>query len=208
MTDDPTNNDRAVRAAADLKETEDLLAGFDRPGRTPRTPPTKPDFVDYHLGHKNGRSDAELLSKAELEQEKRAQSTVLLPRERWKLPEWFPWAALLVLMPMGGGLVAYSVLGNGSPSRASSTPSESIPSAATTISAARTPTTHSSVDVGRDAWVPTASASTSEGKGEPRVARPSASQHPTAPSTSASTAGRTPSPATKNEPRIDFIRDL
>ena len=50
MASDGTNREERVnRAAAELKETEDLLAGFDRPGRTPRTPPVKRDFVDYHL---------------------------------------------------------------------------------------------------------------------------------------------------------------
>jgi len=41
--------------AQERKETEDLLAGFDRPGRSPRPPSAERDFVDYFAKKKDER---------------------------------------------------------------------------------------------------------------------------------------------------------
>ncbi len=233
--DDEKHRAHAARAAAELKETEDLLAGFDRPGRTPRTPPVR-DFVDFHL--KKDRSDpnarasgsgraspagagtpgAASPNASPFADLKRADPTFVITR-KMTLPKWLPWAALLLAMPVAGSLVAYCTLTGEDPSK-HSVASSPLPSAATTISAASAPATGAE----RDIPLPTATPPASDMAADLHAAPPPQpdpsvtanapvsppSPPPNAPSTPpASTSAKTsPSPSGSNDPRVDFIRNL
>src|SRR4051812_22674337 len=81
-----SNEDRARRAVDDVKETEDLLAGFDRPGRPGRTRKagSQRDFVDYHLDRRKrlGQgSEAERAPPSEAGREpgRRDHPTAIIP---------------------------------------------------------------------------------------------------------------------------------
>ncbi|MBX3208331.1 MAG: hypothetical protein KF764_25015 [Labilithrix sp.] len=100
-SDGEKHDERAGRAAAELKETEDLLAGFDRPGRTPRTPPAARDFVDYHLD--KGRSNPAARRAARSpDAARRDLPTAIIPGHARTMPRWLPWAAVFLVMAIGG----------------------------------------------------------------------------------------------------------
>jgi hypothetical protein len=119
--------DDVASRAAEVKETEDLLAGFDRPGRPGRArTPSQRDFVDYHLDRQRS-SDPDLRGRPSQEpppsagRERRQLPTAIIPRTERRFPTWVPWAALLLVMSIGGVLVAAAVA---SPSPTSSLPPE------------------------------------------------------------------------------------
>jgi hypothetical protein len=125
----------------DRKETEDLLAGFDRPGRSPK-PVSKSkerDFVDYYARKKPGSADsgggrAALPVNAVMESRPPRQgdvSTVIVHR-KGETPAWLGWAVAALAMLLVGGAVAYIATSDGRPSAHEPT----APSAATTITSA------------------------------------------------------------------------
>lgn len=120
----------------DRKEAEDLLAGFDRPGRSPKTAPKKRDFVDYYArkkgdsGRESASDRAAASSAAQAARPKQIDvATVIKPRKREGMPAWLAWALAAAAMLAIGGVIAY--LGTADPR--SSTPTGS--SAPTSISA-------------------------------------------------------------------------
>ena len=143
----------------DRKETEDLLAGFDRPGRSPKPAPKERDFVDYYARKKSGRGESGASGAgaagagsasnaggaANAPARQRDVSTVIVHRERKGMPLWLGWAAVTVGMLVVGGAVAYLATADGHPSASE----PSAPSAATTITSSTTP-----VQVSPDTSVP------------------------------------------------------
>jgi hypothetical protein len=132
----------------DRKETEDLLAGFDRPGRGPK-PVSKSkerDFVDYYARKKPGAAEsgggraASPVIVPPVDANAKAQrqadvATVIVHRKREGVPAWLGWGAIAVGMLVVGGAVAYLATADGAPSVAAPT----APSAATTITSAMSP---------------------------------------------------------------------
>ena len=117
----------------DRKEAEELLSGFDRPGREPKRPLEERDFVDYYTRKKDA---------PERPREPRARPlapsaapTMLKPR--WderpprEMPPWAGWVGICMFMIAVGGIVAFV---------ATSEPSHPAKSAATTITGASSAT--------------------------------------------------------------------
>jgi hypothetical protein len=213
----------------DRKETEDLLAGFDRPGRSPK-PVSKSkerDFVDYYARKKPGSADSgggraaspASGSGAAADAKPARQgdvSTVIVPRKR-EMPAWLGWAAAAFGMVLVGGAVAYLATSEGRSTAVEPT----APSAATTITSAASPpqanadtnipppapveaTTTTTMEPSPSAPV-TATAARSATKRDAR-ALPSAAAATTAPTTAP--RGTNATDDTKPPPRDDFIRDL
>ncbi len=209
----------------DRKETEDLLAGFDRPGRSPKPAPRERDFVDYYAKKKSGGPDSgsgrvsssapPAPAVAGPTRPKQGEiSTVVVPRKGDGMPAWVVWVGAGVLMALVGGGVAYLATND--------THSTAVvptgPSAATTITAA-TPVPASALDntipppAPVEATVtvePTATATAPGPKGGRRD-RERDRDPKTLPSAIGSSVPR-PSGGvagdTKPPPRDDFIRDL
>lgn len=212
--------------AQDRKETEDLLSGFDRPGRTPRQPAANRDFVDYHL-HRERRA-REPSPPRERQRSAHDISTVIVPRKSPLSAPWLPWvgvALVVVALAILVGLVFTSA----PPPKTAST----IPSATTTITAATASAPEPSNHDPRTNELPpppqetaptviTATASApSPAKREPKtpsvapaettLTPPSPSPLPptTAPTaTMTATATSLPPPAPSKPGREDFVRDL
>lgn len=171
----------------DKKATEELLAGFDRPGRTPRRSPSQRDFVDYYANKEPaGRMPPPRTFEPEpIPHEK---PTLVLGRTR-KLRAVIVWAAAACGMVLFGAVVAILVTPDAPDPRA---PAAVAPSAATTVtsaSAAPVETTLAPTVIAEPAVPPKAI--------KPPPAKAIAS--------SASTAAAT---TIKTAPRDDFIRDL
>lgn len=192
MPKDHPDDERAARAAAELKQTEQLLAGFDRPARTPRTPAVRGDFVEYH--QRRERSGPGAAPRRTPRDPKRAAPTFVIRRDRGRrTASWALWLTLLVGMPVGGMLAAYWALGR--------QPAPAPP--ATT--AARAPSATSAI----------ATASAQESHHVPPATAPTASVE-VAPPQGAGT--KAPSPAARPSPRAssprskpsnpDFIKEL
>jgi len=80
------------------KLTENLLAGFDRTGRTPKTPPVTTDFVDFH--------------RKPLERPVSPPRTVeptFVIRPKRAVPSWLPWVGVVLAMLGAGAGVAWLV---------------------------------------------------------------------------------------------------
>ena len=220
----------------DRKETEDLLAGFDRPGRSPK-PVSKSkerDFVDYYARKKPGSADsgggraASPVSGAAADAKPARQadvSTVIVPRKR-EMQAWLGWTAVAFGMLLVGGAVAYLATSDGRSSAVEPT----APSAATTItSAASPPQANADTNIPPPAPVETtATTATTTATTEPVVNTPVTAAPAATPARSASatkrdgravpSAGAAAVPTaprgtnatddTKPPPRDDFIRDL
>jgi len=135
----------------DRKETEDLLAGFDRPGRGPKQAPKERDFVDYYARKKPGAGDSggrgagagaagsgaasNAGGAGHAPSRQRDVSTVIVHRDRKPMPVWLGWGAVAVGMLLVGGAVAYLATSDGHASAVEPT----APSAATTITSSTTP---------------------------------------------------------------------
>lgn len=130
----------------DRKETEDLLAGFDRPGRSPKSASKSKerDFVDYYARKKPGSADsgggrAAIPVNAVMESSRPPRqadvSTVIVHRNRPAVPPWLGWAAVALGMLLVGGVVAYLATSDVRPGAAL----PMAPSAATTITSASSP---------------------------------------------------------------------
>jgi hypothetical protein len=173
-----------------LKETEDLLAGFDRPGRTPRTPAVQQDFVDYF------KKDARERNSAPPDPGARARTTFVIERPSRRLPAWLGWTAAFVVMPLAGGFAAYFALRTGEAPAPASSSSSSPSSSAPAASSAPMPNATT--------ILPAAALSTVDPKPvpppTPSVVRSAApTRGGAAPPPSASSSG---------DPRVDFIRNL
>lgn len=120
----------ARRAAAELKETEDLLAGFDRPGRTPRPPPTTRDFVDYHLDRQRSSGGPRPISAERAARD--LPTSIVARRTPASVRKWIPYAVFLAVMPVVGVIIAMN-LGKTRPSTGNDPP---LPGVATLASGA------------------------------------------------------------------------
>lgn len=232
--DDAEDAERARRADAELKETEDLLAGFDRPGRTPRVPPVQRDFVEYHLGSKGTAPRVRAPQLApESDRELREVSTAIVRRRKRALPRWAPWAGLAFGMALTG-VLAMKVLS--SPSEGSRSVTVSSPSAAMTISsgmAAFEPTSGPERDIPPPPPLPTATVTTptdsvtvtpavraastadpsSDRPPPPRTQAPAPAAPPPTAATAATpsvtpTASAPARPPASSNPEIDLIRHM
>ena len=128
----------------DRKETVDLIAGFDRPGRGPKQPSRERDFVDYYAKKKSGPDSGPSTGPSSASSRSSAPpavapavkmpdvSTVVVRRKGDGMPAWLAWAAVAGLMIVVGGGVAYLATSDMRPSSHAPTG----PSAATTITAA------------------------------------------------------------------------
>lgn len=215
----------------DRKETEDLLAGFDRPSRGPKRPSAERDFVDYYAKKKNPGIDSgpvRLTSSAPPSAAAKGPrqvdvSTVVVPRKSEGMPAWLAWAGAATAMLIVGGAVAYLATSDAQPSKADATTG---PSAATTITAA-TPPSRASVDqnipppspVDANATTTTTAVVVESAAPVPVPVAPRASgKRGPGPNvtTNASTGGAIVAPpsaattteATKPAPRDDLIRDM
>ena len=181
----------------DRKETEDLLAGFDRPGRGPKplSKSKERDFVDYYARKKPGAADSgggraaspafapPLDANAKVQRQANV-STVIVHRKREGVPGWLAWAAIAVGMLVVGGAVAYLATADGAPGVAAPT----APSAATTITSAMSP------PQGADTNIP-----------PPAPVDPTTTTATTA--TTVVTAVTEPAPASQTAPRGSAKRD-
>jgi hypothetical protein len=131
------------------KETEDLLASFDRPGRGPKRPSGgERDFVDYYSKKKGEgpASDRERPAAppagalpVTLKPRPSDESTLVrrrpkLPREG--LPPWLGWAGIVFAMLCVGGVAAYFANGDVGPKAGAA-----LPPSAPTLTAATPATT-------------------------------------------------------------------
>lgn len=218
----------------DRKETEDLLSGFDRPGRGPKAAPRDRDFVDYYAKKPGGGASSGSLRAARPDAaaaggavgasaKARDESTVIVRRKGDGAPAWLVWGGAAVLMLLVGGLVAYVATADGRPVAA--TPmAPSAASAATTLTAATSPkpsvtdenipppsaVVPSAVGVEAVEATPVGSAVAPRG-GAKREARgvPSAATTTTTVAPAETTPrATTTAVAPKGSPREDFIRDL
>jgi hypothetical protein len=124
----------------DRKETEDLLAGFDRPGRGPKPASKERDFVDYYAKKKGSGIDSgssrptSSAPPGPVRAKQADVSTVIVQRKTEGMPGWVLWAAA-ALMLVFGGIVAYLATGDARPTATVPT----APSSATTITSALSP---------------------------------------------------------------------
>lgn len=172
------------------KATEQLLSGFDRPGRTPRAPRVKSrDFVEYY----SGRDAAVPEAPAEKREETKAHEkpTVIVPR-RSGFRTTMTWIVAVVGMILFG--VTIAVLSTPQVPPASSPP----PTVAMPTMAPTSATTITSADP-----QPADTAETPD----TAITSPQSPAKKTLPSTTI-TAGTTTPPTMKTAPRDDFIRDL
>jgi hypothetical protein len=221
----------------DRKETEDLLAGFDRPGRGPK-PVSKSkerDFVDYYARKKpggaesgGGRAASPAIAPVDAKVQRQADlSTVIVHRKGEGMPAWLGWGAIAVGMLVVGGAVAYLATADGPPAVVAPT----APSAATTITSAMSPpqsadtnipppapadpTTTATTVVTAVEAAPTVSSPTAPRSSAKRDApagasasgAPSAGAAPTVPVAPRGTSVNA-TDGTKPPPRDDFIRHL
>ena len=204
----------------DRKETEDLLAGFDRPGRGPKKPSPERDFVDYYAkksgGPDSGRS-APTVPRIPFVPRQIDVATVVKPRKTpLRAPPWLGWAAAALLMLSFGGLVAFHATGETRPKAVAT---------ATTITAGTGPALSARDIVPPPAPPePTTTTTTAVTVVEPIVTAPEPPPRPSGgrrePRNAASAGASAGSPATntptststsadsKPPPRDDFIRDL
>jgi hypothetical protein len=104
MATDPDQRE-PVPAKDELKETADLLAGFDRPARKPAAPRAENrDFVDFHVGKRRATPEMPVLVDRPLD-ERRNLPTALVTVRQARSPRWWIWAAVLAMMTSAGVLV-------------------------------------------------------------------------------------------------------
>ena len=211
----------------DRKETEDLLAGFDRPGRSPKPSSPEREFVDYyakkkgsgHSGPDSGRptSSAPPAPVVEPRAKQADVSTVAVPRKSAPMPAWLGWGAAALMMLVIGGAVAYLATG----AERTSSPLPRGPSAATTITAA-TPVPQALVDnvpppdpsgvvVEPQATAPSdppRGSARREPKAVPGASASAGVSVPRAVNASATANGNANEDPKKPPPRDDFIRDM
>lgn len=198
--DDDNPSIDALEAAArrDREEAEELLAGFDRPGRRPRRA-RGADFVSHYRRGAKGEAAEPEIPPAPLSSARRVDPpTVVIPRKR-PLPAWVLWASIAALMVLFGGLVAFVATSDDRPPRGAADGASPTPSALTTLTGAhRLPA--------RADEIPPPDASEPEGEALSAGA-PSPTISPRAAPT-ASARLEPPTTPRKSTQRDDFIRDL
>ena len=118
----------------DRKEAEDLLSGFNRPGREPKRPHEERDFVDYYARKKKG---APATPRAAFQHLARPVAAPTHPKARWDerpardMPPWAGWVGIGALMIGVGGIVAFVATSEPSTKRVAT-----MTSAATTVTSA------------------------------------------------------------------------
>lgn len=188
-----------ARQEKERLETEDLLAGFDRPGRTPKPPASQRDFVAHYATPKTPSAKAPASKRPPHVNE---ESTFVLPRKKKPVLAYGSWALLGAAMAALGLLVVLLATRTSDP-RGTGLPTG--PSAATTITGATTFTEPSARDEipapdpngAETSATPVTITSTSPTRIDPRPL-PAATTPTEAPRASA------PRPS----PRQDFIRDF
>jgi len=210
------------------KETEDLLSGFDRPSRGPKSTPKERDFVDYYArksGVSGADSGSERASGAEplpgamlaAGAKAREESTVIVRRKTDGAPAWLVWGGAAMLMLLVGGLVAFLATADGRPeataASAAASPAASAVSAvsaATTLTGATTPKpTAADENIPPPAAVSPEASEAVTVEPAPAVApRGSAKRDPRAAASAPAVRGTSTAEAPKAAPREDFIRDL
>lgn len=95
----------------DRKETEELLAGFERPNRSPpRRPTPRPrDFVDYHLARGTPADERRAPREASAP---RAADEITVSRRPRRASPVLAWGAIIASMVVFGGGVTYFVAGS------------------------------------------------------------------------------------------------
>lgn len=210
----------------DRKETEDLLAGFDRPGRGPKKAPVERDFVAHYANKKNGAGpdpgrSAPTVPRAAFVPRQIDVDTVIKPRKTQGLPPWLGWAAAVLAMLAIGGAVAFVATDDhpkGKPDTATTiTASMGLPPSARDVVPPPAPaeptmtatTTAVVVEpvVSAPEPVPPPASARPNGRRDPRTAA-SAAAAAAASAAHASSTNPSPSADRKPPPRDDFIRDL
>lgn len=165
------------------KETKDLLAGFDRPGRTPRRVRGGGDFVDYY----SGRSAPVRAPAKREETSPHEEPTVVVPRSTG-FRGTILWAVAVSGMILFGAAIAILATPDAPlappPSASPSMPTMTPTSATTITSANPRPVEETTTDT--------------------VIVAPSPKK--AAPSTTVT--GASSAPTIKTAPRDDFIRDL
>lgn len=187
----------------DRREAEDLLAGFDRPGRSPKPVSKERDFVDYYAKKKKDPSaaDAESSRASKPITPQRVKqvdvATVIKPRthkhKREGTPAWLAWPAVGLLMLAIGGVVAYL----GTADRAPTAAPGAAPDTATTITVAPVPSAGDDKIPPPDPATPLATGTTTTAM---TVVEPSLATAAPAPVTAA--PGSAPRASAKREPRV------
>lgn len=229
---DPIPPVHVLEAAQDQekKETEDLLAGFDRPGRGPKKPAEERDFVEYFTKKKSDPrmptpTPGAVRASAQPTRPKQAEiSTVVVPREKKSgLGTWLAAGAIMIAL---GGVVAFvatkdeskpvpsvgaaTTITNASPPPTTRTSKEDIPPPppATEVAPPATidPSAEEPPNMRSTANVPP---TTSAKKREPKSAGSgSAGAAPAATTPVTSTGSPMVVPSTKPPPRDDLIRGM
>ena len=181
----------------DRKATENLLSGFDRPGRTPRAPRVRADFVDYYSGRSTPKIDAPPPPPKREESVPREKPTVIV-RRRDGFRTTMTWVIAVVGMILFGVTIAVLSTPQTQPS---ATPSPVAlppiaPTSATTITSA-TPQPAETAE-------PAEPETTTDTIITPA---PSGAAKKAAPATTI-TSGASTAPTIKTAPRDDFIRDM
>ncbi len=203
----------------DRKETEDLLAGFDRPGRGPQKPEARErDFVEYFTKKKSdpkveASGSAPARSAAPPAKARQVDiSTVVVPKKRGS--SGLVWIGAGAAMLALGGMVAWlatreearttspgaaTTITNASPPPTTRTSAEDIPppTAASEVATAMTTTATATATS-----VPDTSA-----RG-PRKREPRAGASTAPSSTPMTTIPAATTPSTKPPPRDDLFRDM
>lgn len=212
MAADSNDDELAKRANEDLVKTEDLLAGFDRPGRTPRMPATR-DFVDYHLDKRRPPEARPAPAPAPVANS-RDMPTAIIPHAtpRWRV--WLPWAVVLVALPVAGFLVLALLDDSTSRDRPAASPTLPTTSITRTSSAAPPPTTGPERDIPPPS-PPSAAVTTGVAPSPPapspvemprRAATTSTGASPTAPITATALPPASAAPSAKPAPNGELIR--
>jgi hypothetical protein len=212
----------------DRKETEDLLAGFDRPGRSPKPASKERDFVDYYARKKPGTADSgggraarPVNAVMEAKPPRQGDVSTVIVHRKGETPAWLGWAVAALGMLLVGGAVAYLATSDAAPSAHEPT----APSAATTITSATSapsmvqanpetnippPDPAASAPVATTASTAAAAAARSAAKRDGRAVPSAAAVATTTGATGAVAAPRATNAAddSKPPPRDDFIRDL
>lgn len=185
----------------DRKATEQLLSGFDRPGRTPRAPRAKSrDFVDYYSGRSAPIPDAPPPSSRREDSGPHDRATVLVPR-RTQFRATMTWIVAVVGMMLFG--VTIAVLATPQTPPSSSLPPPPVvsptmtPTSATTITSANPRPVDTGVEPAEQPSPDNVVVAPSPGPGPKKVA----------PATTI-TSGAPSAPTIKTAPREDFIRDM
>jgi hypothetical protein len=173
------------------KVTEELLSGFDRPGRTPRTPRVKSrDFVDYYSG-RSAPAPSAPPAKAQPEETRSHEKPTVIVRRRNNVRATMTWVVAVVGMILFGVTVAVLA----TPQMPQSTALPPVvsplvaPTSATTITSATPQPVVETVD--------------------PETVGPAQQMQPKKTSPGATIAsGASSAPTIKTAPRDDFIRDM